>query len=152
MTTLSSAAFRYLDEIDASGLMRSRVEYFVSLYDALYPDGTFTEVFASDSLDEENSSRAWTSLWFYGESQITECKDFLFRDNWDSASIGSINHWGLESEGYAPDAVTDSSRMILIWSDTGGVNGRMTATGSNCSSLTRFLRSFLVSRTGSSNR
>lgn len=145
MTVLSKSARVYLDGIDASGLIRTRVDLFVELYDALYADGVFTNTFISDAVNEEGE-RSWKSLWLWGPELMAECKNFLFIEDWDCAPIGNVKVWAATSHEYKPDSISADSRIQLKFYNNQSVSGTMTGTGDNCVGVTKFLREALVPR------
>lgn len=145
MTALSESARTYLDEVEASGLIRSRVDFFVELYDAVYGAGVFTNTFISDAINDDGE-RSWTSLWFWGPALMAECKNFLFVEDWDCAPIGNVKVVSAVSKEYTPGSITESSRIQLKFYNSESISGTMTGTGSNCVGVTKFLREALVPR------
>ncbi|MDQ1546621.1 MAG: hypothetical protein QOH69_1525 [Actinomycetota bacterium] len=141
---LSKASETYLTTLGVSPTVRRRIDYFWKLYAGLLPEGVAEHIFLCDVIGVDGS-RTYTSLWIYGSTFAAECKNFLFAQDFDGASVNKIALWAFDSEDFEPGKpASSSSRLSLSWTTEYATNGVLTATGENCDALMHYFRTCVL--------
>ena len=139
MAITNSNMTAYLSELDASEEVLDRVELFLEISGGLLPSVDFTNIFITDALNEDGV-RSFINLWLWDSNYMVEAHNFMFAEILDSALIGKITRWEVESQAYIPGQETAETRMTVTWTNAHKIRGTLTGTGNNCKFLTNFIR------------
>jgi len=130
---------KYCNKVGLKGAFKKRAEETINFYENLYPD-QLKSIFITEVIDTEGN-RHYQNLWLFTDKHALEAKDFLTRDDFDSAIYQNcVGHWTIIKEEYDFKSATPKSRMTLHFLFTTGISGTLQSSGENCN----YLRDILI--------
>jgi hypothetical protein len=135
MTITKKQVDAYVKELDATRVVRLRVQQIVDAYQALVDPTRLENLFISEIVDSEGQ-RVLQNLWLYGPSLACEAKNFLRSDDFDATAAGRVSYWNVRSQEYEPGrAPTTKSRFQVDFSLQSGITCTLKASANNCIQL-----------------
>lgn len=134
----------YLDRIDASDVIRERVEKLYAMFTSLIPAERVPHILIENDFDQESNER-FTSLWLYGPEYVTEFHGFQTQEKFDGVVISKVHRWEVTAKNFTIGKNAGArSRLGLVWSASGGVSAAMSALGANCEQLSHFFETVIL--------
>ena len=131
----------YLDAIDASDVIRTRVNNLYVQYTKLVPASRVPHILITDSLSDDQQ---FDALWIYGADYVAEYKSFQTEDRFDGFKVGGVTRWEISTKSYSlGESPRSRSKMSLYWR-WAGIDSLMAVTGDNCSQLEHFFRTAIL--------
>ena len=129
----------YLGELGVNGPINDRFNLARDIVVQLTSQDII-DIFICDLAAAEG--RVLQSAWFFTEDFVLEAKNFQFTLNVDILGVNNnVEYLNVFPENYLlDDYANERSRLRCILTFSNGQNAELTATGSNCLSLSRVLR------------
>lgn len=143
MARINHSMETYLEKLGVSPTILGRVNDFLRIYDYFLPNIVFSDIFITDLVNDDGV-RSYGNLWMWNSEFIVECGNFLYSENYDSARIGAITRWEVTSQDYEPGQEYEKSRLTVQWQSEDGLSGNLSATGTNCKYLTKYLKEAII--------
>jgi len=143
--TMEDRIKAYVELIGASQSAERRILKIWGEYSSIIPVAGNANVFVSQQVNDDNQV-SYGSLWFYHDNFAGECRNFLYKDDYDCLAAPTVNYWQMRKESYdLTGEPTTDSKLSLDWAN-GATRGSMRALGDNCRELLKFHREFIVPR------
>lgn len=133
----------YLKALGMTEALRARVEEIVEFYATACPE-EIEDIFVSEYI-QEDGTRVYENFWCFSKQYAMEAKDFVNRDNFDSAPVGAnVAHWEITKQDYDFKKAEEKSRMALDVQFAGSVvRGLLKASKENCDQLRNVFLKYL---------
>ena len=124
---------RYLEDINVSEITQKRIEEIYDSIRQLYETVEIEDIFVCDF--NNNGNKEFTSLWFFTNNQIIECKNFMTKEDFDLTGLKkNVIYFNLKKANFDKwDAPEDNSSInIDILFNSGKLSGNLNSSGKNC--------------------
>lgn len=136
----------YMESIGTTKVARDRAESMWGVVSTIAP-ANLTYVFVCDEINDEGV-RSYSSLWFFTDRYIAECKNFIETSNFDYTPNHTRFLWlDITSSNYDFNEHSDSSRVQVIGRIGSSIASTFRATRNNCSYLRDLTKQVLAPMT-----
>ncbi|WP_326556522.1 hypothetical protein [Micromonospora sp. NBC_01796] len=152
--SLPSNIVQYLERIDVSINVMSRIQELFSLTQDLLPnDQKIGRAFISEVTGKEG--RIYESAWFFSSDFMSEAHNFMTEDSVDFYRFtNAIALSSLKRTDFHPGEASLSSRVSVAFMGTAGsglssIRGELKASGTNCEFLYRIMKEIMAPNSAS---
>jgi hypothetical protein len=133
----------YLDSLEATDQVLTRVETILNFYKDLCPEDIL-DIFISEYI-KKDGNREYQSLWLFSKRFMMEAKNFLIQDDFDIAPINNFVTYGdIQKNEYDFNTTSEGSRLFFKFSITDVVNGELKASKGNCNFLKAIILKYFM--------
>jgi len=134
----------YLKEIELATPLIDRVEK-IYLECTQLGLGVDKNIFVAETIDGEGK-RTYQNLWFFGDEDAIEIKNFIGQDDYDQVKIKKqVVYWALRKKEFEiGKPATEKSRASVSFNLKESVSGDFRASKANCEKLVEILTTYFI--------
>lgn len=133
----------YLGDLPLTNVIKNRIGEVAELNNKI-KNIDILDIFICE-LKNDEGERTYTSLWFFTDKYLIECKNFLSANCFDRTPYtGLINYCSMESIEFNLDEASEKSSVKIYFTMQTDVSGNIIATEKNCVHALKIYQKYIL--------